>query len=280
VVLLAAGCSSGGGSSAGGPVSGTVTVAAVPGVDNVPLYLAQKGGMFRAAGVTVEIHNFSSVTAEVTALVNGRVDIAAGDYGPFLYTESQEKSPEIKIVDDGYDAAAGVLEIVTMPGSGISSPQDLEGKTIGVPSSARLQTPPGTPDSLATAAATSVLRSYGVDMATVTWDPMAQSAEVAALRHHQVPAILVTEPYVFQAQSQLGATEVLDACSGATAGLPLSGYFAMNVWSQNNKAAVADFQLAMAQAQANAARTGPVQSSLPGYTGMTKLEASVVTLGS
>src|SRR5882724_13718159 len=150
VVLLAAGCSSGGGSSAGGPVSGTVTVAAVPGVDNVPLYLAQKGGMFRAAGVTVEIHNFSSVTAEVTALVNGRVDIAAGDYGPFLYTESQEKSPEIKIVDDGYDATAGVLEIVTMPGSGISSPQDLEGKTIGVPSSARLQTPPGTPDSLAT----------------------------------------------------------------------------------------------------------------------------------
>jgi NitT/TauT family transport system substrate-binding protein len=279
VMLLAAGCSTGGG-SAGGQVSSMVTIAAVPGIDNVPLFLAEHDGLFQSAGLHVQIRKYSSVAAEVQALTDGRVDIAAGDYGPFLFRESQEKTPQIKIVADGYDAASGVLEVLTLPGSGVSSPQDLGGKKVGAPNLAGLAEPSGTPDSLATAATTSVLQSYGVDMATVTWDQMTQAAEVTALRERQVSAILVTEPYIYQAETQLGAVEVLDACSGATAGLPLSGYFTMGVWSQQNRTALADFKSALGQAQANAAMAGPVQRVLPSYTGIPPQEAAVVTIGS
>jgi NitT/TauT family transport system substrate-binding protein len=276
VVLLAAGCSTGGG--AGGQVSNTVTVAAVPGVDNVPLFLAQQKGMFRADGVTVEIRKYATVNAEVQALASGRVDIAAGDYGPFLSAESQQKTAGIKIVTDGYDAAPGVLEVLTLPSSKISGPQQLEGAKIAAPNTAILNTPVGKPDSLETAATTSVLSSYGVD--TVDWQPMAPALEVKALQEHKVSAILATEPYIYQAESKLGAIEVLDACSGATAGLPLSGYFAMGVWSQQNAKALADFKSALGQAQTNSAMAGPVQSVLPSSTGITKREAQVVTVGS
>lgn len=276
VVLLVAACSTGGG--AGGQVSNTVTVAAVPGVDNVPLFLAQQKGMFHANGVTVEIRKYATVNAEVQALASGRVDIAAGDYGPFLFAESQQKTAGIKIITDGYDAAPGVLEVLALPGSKISSPQQLEGAKIAAPNTAVLSTPAGKPDSLDTAATTSVMSSYGVD--TVAWMPMSPALEVKALQQHKVSAILVTEPYIYQAESQLGAVEVLDACSGATAGLPLSGYFAMGVWSQQNATALADFKLALGQAQASSAMSGPVQSILPSSTGISKREAQVVTVGS
>jgi NitT/TauT family transport system substrate-binding protein len=277
VILLAAGCSTGGGGG-DGQVSSTLTVAAVPGVDNVPLFLAQQKGMFRADGVTVAIRKYATVNAEVQALASGRVDIAAGDYGPFLFAESQQKTAGIKIVTDGYDAAPGVLEVLTLPSSKISSPQQLEAKKIATPNTAILNTPPGKPDSLETAATTSVLSSYGVD--TVDWQPMAPGREVNALAQHKVSAILVTEPYIYQAESKLGAVELLDACSGATAGLPLSGYFAMGVWSQQNATALADFKSALGQAQASSAMAGPVQSVLPSSTGISKKDAGVVTVGS
>jgi NitT/TauT family transport system substrate-binding protein len=277
VILLAAGCSTGGG-SADGQVSGTLTVAAVPGVDNVPLFYAQQKGLFRADGVTVEIRKYATVNAEVQALASGRVDIAAGDYGPFLFAESQQKTAGIKIVTDGYDAAPGVLEVLALPSSKISSPEQLESAKIATSNTAVLNTPAGKPDSLDAAATTSVLSSYGVD--TVNWEPMTPGLEVTALEQHKVSAILVTEPYIFQAESKLGAVEVLDACSGATAGLPLSGYFAMGVWSKHNATALADFKSALGQAQASSAMSGPVQSILPSSTGISAREAQVVTVGS
>jgi NitT/TauT family transport system substrate-binding protein len=283
-LLLAAGCSSGSGGSSTSQAGGTITVAAVPGVDNVPLFLAQQKGLFRSAGLNVEIRKYTTVNAEVQALASGQVDVAAGDYGPFLFAESQQKTAGIKIVADGYDAGSGVLEVLTLPGSNITSPEQLESKTIAAPDTALLSsgqgqatTTEGKPDSLETAAATSVLGSFGVD--TVTWDPMKPSAEVSALRRHQVPAILVGEPYIYQAESQLGAVEVFDACSGATATLPLSGYFAMGTWASQHAGTLANYRSVLQQAQTDSALAGPVESVLPRYADISASEAAVLTIG-
>jgi NitT/TauT family transport system substrate-binding protein len=279
-ILCSAGCA--GTASAGGTVSSTITIAAVPGVDNAPLYLAKKEGLFAAAGLkNVVIKTYTTESAELSALQNAQADIAASDYGSIFYQQSQ--SHDLRILADGYDAGAGVLEVLTLPGSTIKSPLDLANQKIGLPSDnvlASLQGS-GSPISLDAATATQVLTNYlGNDAQSVQWDPMTQPQEVQALEQHRLKAILVSEPYIYQAESQAGAVEVLDACSGSTANLPLAGYVAMSAWVKDNRAAVADFQQALAKAQGDASMTGQVQQLLPSATGMSAQDADLITIGS
>ncbi len=279
-VLLAAGC--GGAPSAGGNVSATITIAAIPGVDTAPLYLAQRDGTFAAEGLAhVVIKSYSSAGAELTAIANGKADIAASDYGDIFYAQSRD--PDLRILSDGYDAAAGVLEVLTWPGSPIASPADLAGETIGVPDEQLLPglTGSGHPVSLDAAAATEVLTNYlGNDAESVVWSPMSEQQEITELAQHRLQAALVSEPYIYEAESQFGATVVLDACSGSTADLPLTGYVATSAWVKDNAPAVADFQAAMARAQTQAAMVGQVQAILPKTTGMSTEDADLSTVGS
>jgi NitT/TauT family transport system substrate-binding protein len=285
-LLAAAGCGST--SGAGSTVSTTVTIAAVPGVDDAALYLAQKDGLFAAEGLEhVQIKSYKTQTEVLNALTSAQADIAASDYGNLFVTETRQapdpKKPLLRILADGYDATAGVLEVLTLPGSNITSPLSLANKQVGLPSNDYISSPLAGSDapSLDAAAATNVLSDYlGNEADSVTWEQMSQSQELTELKQKKVQAILVSEPYIYQAESRLGAVEVLDACSGSTAGLPLLGYAAMNAWVRENPGAVADFQAALAKAQAEAAVTGKVQGVLPGATGITAQEADLITTGS
>jgi NitT/TauT family transport system substrate-binding protein len=284
-LLLAAGCGASG--SPGGAVSSTVVIAAVPGVSDAAIYLAQKDGLFAAEGLShVRIQSYQNQTAVLAALRGGQADIAASDYGNTFYAQAQ-RSADLRILADGYDATAGSLEILTLPGSKIQNPAALidpqanPGGKIGVPTDDLLGTSnQGVPRSLDVAAATEVLQSFvGHASSSVTWEPMTQQKEVSELQKHQLQAILVSEPYVYQAESRLGAVEVLDACSGETAGLPLLGYVALNAWVKQNPGAVSDFQAALAKAQANASLAGQVQGVLHSAAGMAVQDAALITVG-
>jgi NitT/TauT family transport system substrate-binding protein len=282
VAALAAGCQTAGagsGSSAAG--ASTITVAATPGVDDAPLYLAFKNGTFASAGLNVRIVTYQSVGKELQALSNGTVDIAAGDYVDFFYAEANNSRLNLRIVADGYHAATGVMEVLTLPNSGITTPSDLVGKTIGT---TEPQVIPvlknGSPYSLETVATQSVLENDGVDPARqVRWEPLPSADLITALADHQVNAILVQEPYIYEAESRLGAIEVLDSCSGATASLPLSGYFALGSFASKNADALEDFRSALQRAQAAAVQPGPVENLLAHDSGMNMETASLVTIG-
>src|SRR5215469_8008376 len=112
-LLAAAGCGSPG--SAGGTVSSTVTIADVPGVDDAGIYLAQKDGLFAAEGLTnVRIVSYKNQAQVLAALQSGQADIAASDYGDIFYAQATQKAG-FRILADGYDASAGVLEVLTLP---------------------------------------------------------------------------------------------------------------------------------------------------------------------
>jgi len=281
VVLALAGCNPFSGLSSNSS-SSTITVAAVPGVNNANLFLAVHNGYFSRAGVTVKIERFTSFTKELTALDQGQVDVISADYGEMLYQQANGK-PIYQILADGYDAAPGVVEILTLPDSPVKSPTQLAGQTIPVPNVDQVDAAAGVPNTLALASATSVLQSDGVNLAAVTWEPMTQLQEIDQLISKKVPAVLLTGTGVYAAEHD-GAVELVDACSGPTSNIPLDGFFTTTSWlkeeAKNHSNAPAAFQQGIYAADASAAMTGPIQSVLPLWLkGIGEQEADLVTTG-
>jgi len=291
-LILVAGCQFPGiGSSAGsGPTpSATITVVAPPGVADAPLYIGIRDGLFSRAGLTVKVVPTSSAQQAlsakqgVAALGNGSADIVFADYADMFYAQELKPSPNLLAVADGYDAGPGVMEILTLPRSTIVSPEDLAGKTIGT-DQAQLMPPMvrgghPRPYSQDTLAAWSVLQSDNVDQTTIHWDPMPSTRLLDALKSHQVDAILATEPTIYEAESQLGAVPVLDACTGATANLPLYGYFTNKAYADRHAGAVTAFRAALEKAQAQASMAAPLQTALTKSAGLKPQTAALVTLG-
>jgi NitT/TauT family transport system substrate-binding protein len=285
-LILVAGCRVPGFSSsqaAGPTASGTVIVAAAPGVADAPLYIGIKDGFFSRAGLTVHVVSSSSVPQAVASLGSGSADVAFGDYVDMFYAQQQPHTPHLLTVADGYDAGPNVMEVLTLPGSRIVSPRNLQGKTIGTAAQQGmpLQTKGGKPlpYSMDTVATWSVLTSDNVDPSKIHWDPMPAGNLVNALKFHQVDAILASEPTIYAAESQLGAVPVLDSCTGATANLPLDGYFTTKSYASRNASVVTAFRAALAKAQAQAAMAAPLQAALTKSAGLKAQEAAMVTLG-
>jgi NitT/TauT family transport system substrate-binding protein len=286
-LILVAGCKVPGFSSspAGGPTaSGTVTVTAAPGVADAPLYIGIRDGYFSRAGLTVHVIPGSSVPQEVAALGSGHADIAFGDYADMFYALEKKHAPHLLAVADGYDAGPNMMEVLTLPGSPITSPQKLQHATIGTASAQGIplqnqQSHRSQPYSIETVATWSVLSSDNVDIGLINWDPMPASQLLHALQVHLVDAILATEPTIYQAESRLGAVPVLDSATGATANLPLAGYFTTSSYAGRNAAVVAAFRAALQKAQADASMAAPLQTALTKNAGLNAQAAALVTLG-
>ena len=286
-LILVAGCQFTGSSTGSGPTaSGTITVVAPPGVADAPLYIGIRDGLFTRAGLTVKVVPAPSAgqapTAkqEVAALSQGSADIVFADYADMFYAQELKPSPHLLAVADGYDAGPSVMEILTLPHSSIVTPEDLAGKTIGT-DEAQLMPTTGHPRpySQDTLAAWSVLQSDNVHQNTIHWDPMPSTSLLDALKSHHVDAILATEPTIYAAESQLGAVPVLDACTGATANLPLYGYFTNKAYADRNAQVVTAFRAALEKAQAQASMAAPLQTALTKSAGLKPQTAALVTFG-
>jgi NitT/TauT family transport system substrate-binding protein len=302
-LLTIAGCQTGSTSSTAAPTfsggNNVVRVAETPGVGDAPLFLAFQQGLFRKAGLEVNIKNYPSTQAELVALRSGQADVAFGDYADMFYAQAlaqqqakghnAKNSLNLVIVADGYDAVANTMEVLALPpghgGPGIVTPQNLANKTVGtapaqvMPSNVPGQ--PAQPYSLDTVATQSVLENDNVKPTSITWKPLPASVSpIQALATHQVDAILATEPTIFEAESQLGAVPVLDSCTGSTANLPLDGYFSTRAFAGAQHAKLTAFRTVLLKAQTLANnQSAPVRNTLEGSEGMSVQDASLLTIG-
>jgi NitT/TauT family transport system substrate-binding protein len=294
-VVLAAGCSAGGGSGSASGGGASVTVAVLAGVEDAPLLVGIQDGLFKQDDLNVAYKSEPSVTAEIQALRSGQAQIAVGDYTGFFY-EEVTGTTKLQFIADAYDAASNSVAILAVPSAtgAVPSAQGLEDQS-GTSKPQAVATPlaqvnlsnstgsndgSAAPYNMATLAAEEVLQNDGVSPSSVDWQPMSAQNMITDLRDGSVKAILATEPYILEAEEQLGAVEVVDASSGVTSGLPMSGYFSLASYAKTNPSAVQAFQQALDQAQSDCAQRGPVQEVLPNLvSGLTRDKAALVTLG-
>jgi NitT/TauT family transport system substrate-binding protein len=278
VAVLTSGCHAFGTGASG--AAGSITVAVVPGIDNAPLRVGVQDGLFQQHGLKVTVKDYQSLDTEFQALTSGQAQVAVGDYTGFFYEQATGRAA-LRLIADGYDASSNSLAILTLPGSGITTPQQLQGQPGGVatPSAQVIPYSHAVPYDIQTLAAEEVLQNDGVSPSSVNWIQMPVQNMIGALRSGHVKAILAAEPYILEAEKQLGAIEVMDASSGVTSGLPMSGYFSLASYAHANPSAVQAFREALDQAQSDCAQRGQVQTVLPLLTGMSTGDAAQVTLG-
>jgi NitT/TauT family transport system substrate-binding protein len=279
LILLATGCQLSATSSGQAAGNQQITVAYVPGFAAAPLQVAVRDGLFAQHGLNVTRETYQTLQQAYAALTSGQADIISGDYAGLLYTQAQAAHVQLRLIADGYDAAPGLMEILTLPDSAITTPQGLQGQAVATPPQDLAPFSANAPYNNETLAAEAVLQSDGVSPSSVLWKPMAPGSMISALRSHAVSAILATQPYILQAETQLGAVQLLDACSGVTASLPLAGYFTTAGFARGHAAALHGFQSALNAAKATTAQLGTVQSVLRKLPGISAQEAALVTIG-
>jgi len=96
-----------------------------------------------------------------------------------------------------------------------------------------------------------------------------------------VDAISAVEPFITSAELSEGAQPVISTCTGPTASFPISGYFALQSWTQKYPNTARAFQAAMVKGQALAdASREEVEQILPTYIkSLSPDQSAVVNLG-
>lgn len=271
-LLSSCGSDSGGGSAGYSGPAIPITLGALPVVDDVSAYIAQREGIFKQYGLDVKIQQVLTSVLAIPMMKKGQIDIlGGGNYVSFI--EASAKAPgqlPYRILAEAATCSPGSFVILTLPSSGIQTPAQLEHKTIAVNLTANIQT----------LMINSVLTADDVKASTVKYMAVPFPKMIAALESHKVDAISAVEPFLTTAEQKAGAVPIVDQCSGPDSNLPLSGYIATSAWAQQDPSAVRRFQQAMARAQeiADSDRAEVEKTLLTYVPGLTPVQAATITL--
>ena len=158
----------------------TVTIGYLPTDHDAALFVADATGMFKKAGLEVELHEYNNGGDLMSAMASGDLDVGYVGITPAIYSIS--KDVPIKIVAGAQNEGSGLL----CHDSSIKSISDLKGKTVATPGEASVQ---------------SVLLKYdlkknGLNTKDIESPAMKVSSMNDALRTKGVDAVLTYEPYV------------------------------------------------------------------------------------
>jgi NitT/TauT family transport system substrate-binding protein len=246
----------------------TMTVDVLPVVDTSPFEIALKNGYFAQQGLTIKTVSDLQSTQAVPDLLRGSVDVIGGNYTTYIEGDSRGTF-SIDIIGMALDCVPKGFEVLALPGSGITSPKDLAGKTVAVNLTSNIQT----------LTLNAILQADGATgqphYVAIPFPEMG-----AALKAGRVAAVSVVEPYVTADEKTDGAVPVTSQCIAPVAAYPISGYFATASWVKANPTALREFQRALDEGQSYAdANPSAVRSILPTFTKITSAEAQQVALG-
>jgi putative hydroxymethylpyrimidine transport system substrate-binding protein len=98
-----------------------------PNADHAAIYAAEAGGHFEDVGLEVEIRQPPDPAAPLKQVAAGRVDLAIS-YEPEIL---RARDQGLAVVGVGALVQAPLTSIISLPGAGIRTPEDLDGKVVG-----------------------------------------------------------------------------------------------------------------------------------------------------
>ena len=154
---------------------GTVTIGYLPSDHDAALFIADAQDMYQKEGINTKLVQFNNGGDLMTAMASGEVDVGYVGITPVL--SSIEKGVPVKVISGVQTEGSG---IVVSNSSGITSVQDLEGKSIATP---------------------------GEDLKV---SAMKVPSMNVALKSNQIDGMLTYEPFVTTAVEN-GNTELVDS---------------------------------------------------------------------
>jgi NitT/TauT family transport system substrate-binding protein len=273
-LVLAAGCSTGGGTAAAqeSDVHATLTVGVVPALDSAGFFIAYYQGLFKAQGLNIIPKFVTSSETAIAAQVKGTYQITGGNYVSYIQAQ-QDGEANLDIFAEGSVMEPGAQDLYTMPDSPIRSLADLKGRTVAI----------NAPNNILYLLAASVLTEHNIpvkDVHFVTKYPLPQiPTELSA---GAVNAAVLPEPFASIAQEQYGAVPLADLNQGATTNFPVEGYVATKQWAKQNPATLAAFYRALEEGQqiadTNRAAVEAAMEDLPGELRLTPTAAALMSV--
>ncbi|MBE6486370.1 MAG: ABC transporter substrate-binding protein [Methanosphaera stadtmanae] len=160
--------------------SETVHIGYLPSDHDAALFVADASGMYKDAGINVELHEYNNGGDLMSAMASGELDVGYVGIAPVV--SSISKGVPAKIVAGAQNEGSGLLS----HDSSITSVEDLKGKTIATPGEASIQ---------------SVLLKYnlkkhGMSASDVKSPGMKVASMNDALKTGSIDAMLTYEPFV------------------------------------------------------------------------------------
>lgn len=171
------------------PVS-KVTIALPAQINSAPVFVAERQGLFKQAGVDVAVQSHKIGKDALKALLEGQADLAVVTDTPFIF--ARQSGQDIAILA-GISQARRTLAIAGRVDRGIHSVKDLVGKRIGLQM--------GTNFSYFLEA---VLQVNGIDSSQVILQDMKVDAAIAAVKDGSVDAAVVYQPRLTEMKEQMG----------------------------------------------------------------------------
>ncbi len=196
VVLLAAACGSSTGSSSASisPPTPTTTlrIGFIPVVESAPLYLANQLGYFQSEHLKVQLDSQQTAAAIVPSLLNGQLQVGVSATVPFTLAVS--KGLPLRAIATIGNGGPKESAIVVKPGSGITTPAQLAGKTVAV----------NQLDAVLQLVTLADIAKHGGNASTAKFIALPFPSAISAVKSGRVDAATVVEPFTtIAAQSGL-----------------------------------------------------------------------------
>lgn len=261
-----AGCGSGGGTSST-PETSTVNVGTIPNPSVVGIYLGKDQGYFKDVGLTVVPKIASGFAPNLASVINGESQVGFAAVVPLLVAKS--KGAPIKIIagadaaPTSFDAATDPDNVFVMPNAAISSPVDLQGKTVAVTALGSIQD----------LGIKIMVKKAGGDITKVKFLVLPSNDMVAALKSGRVDAAALSEPFT-AAASKEGLKPLFSYVTSPTPGAPVGAYFTSEPTIAKSGSMISKFVEAITKAHTYAqSNPDKVKAALPTYT---KIPSDVV----